>query len=228
MQRRKSKTPKQSAAAQQRRQRLSPEVRREMILNAAVEYFSDHGFEVQIRQLAQAIGISPALVFNYFETKDELIECVYNAVFQSRWNDSWKTLVTDRTRSLESRLIDFYRSYLATTDDRRWIRIAMRASLDGNDLTRRYLARNVNSLLETIALEIRAELGESRIGKPSPEEMERVWQLHSVSIYYLVRKHIHGTQVLEERDRVAEMMVRNFFTDLRGKPAASQRRRKAS
>lgn len=199
-----------------------------MILNAAVEYFSDHGFEVQIRQLAQAIGISPALVFNYFETKDELIECVYNAVFQSRWNDNWKKLVTDRSRSLELRLIDFYRSYLATTDDRHWIRIAMRASLDGNDLTRRYLAQNVNKLLETIALEIRAELDESRIGKPSPEEMERVWQLHSASIYYLVRKHIHGTQVLEERDQVAEMMVRNFFTDLRGKPAASHRRGRAS
>jgi AcrR family transcriptional regulator len=228
MQRKRTRTAKESAAAQQRRKRLSPEVRREMILNAAVEYFSDHGFEVQIRQLAQAIGISPALVFRYFETKDELIDCVYNAVFQSRWDDNWKKLVTDPSQALEARLIAFYRSYLATTDDRRWIRIAMRASLDGNDLTRRYLARNVNALLETIALQIRAELGESRIGKPSPDEMERVWQLHSASIYYLVRKHIHGTQVLEDRDAIAEMMVRNFFTDLRRKTPAADRRSKAS
>jgi len=194
-----------------RRRRLPPEMRREMILEAAIAYFADHGFEVQIRHLASKIGISPALIFKYFETKEVLIDAVYEAVFESRWQEEWVTTLTDRSLPLSDRLVAFYRSYMATTDDRNWIRIAMRASLDNSAMTRRYLADHVSRILVLIADEIEAALPESSLSQRSmstPElRIEYVWHLHSTVIYYLIRKHIHQVPVLEDPDELILLIV---------------------
>jgi len=196
------------------RRRMAPEMRREMILEAAVGYFADHGFEVQIRQLARDIGISPALVFKYFDGKDALIEAVYGAVFESRWQEEWARTLKNRPVPLPERLIHFYRSYMDTVDDRNWIRIAMRASLDGSDMTRRYLAGHVSQILVLIADEIEAWF--SKTGSEpvvSPEaRIESVWHLHSTVIYYLIRKHIHQVPVMEDRNEFIAMTIRQFLS----------------
>jgi AcrR family transcriptional regulator len=198
-----------------RRRRMSPEMRREMILEAAIGYFADHGFEVQIRQLASKIGISPALIFKYFETKDALIDAVYEAVFESRWQEDWVGTLTDRSIPLPERLIRFYRSYMATVDDRNWIRIAMRASLDNSVMTRRYLADHVSKILVVIADEIEAAPPGSAFAPrsmPSPElRIEYVWHLHSTVIYYLIRKHIHQAPVLHDQDELITLIVDQFL-----------------
>ena len=190
---------------------MSPEIGREMILEAAISYFADHGFEVQIRQFAGKIGISPALVFKYFETKDALVDAVYEAVFESRWQEDWVGTLTDRSVPLPERLSQFYHSYMATVDDRNWIRIAMRASLDNSVMTRRYLADHVSKILVVIADEIEAAFPESTLSRHStstPElRIEYVWHLHSTAIYYLIRKHIHQAPVLQDRDELIALIV---------------------
>ncbi len=47
-----------------------------MILDAAVEFFAEHGFEAQTKELAQRIGVSQGLIFRYFGTKQNLVEQV--------------------------------------------------------------------------------------------------------------------------------------------------------
>lgn len=193
------------------RTRMPPQMRREMILEAAVVYFADHGFEVQIRQLAREIGISPALVFKYFDSKDALIEAVYEAVFEARWKDAWDRAIKDRTRPLPERLSEFYHSYLATVDDRNWIRIAMRASLDGNDMTRRYLGDHVSMILALIADEIDHWFGADARQPDHHRRIERVWHLHSTVIYYLIRKHIHQAPVMPDRDAFIDEVIDQFL-----------------
>ena len=194
---------------------MSPETRREMILEAAIGYFADHGFEVQIRQLASKIGISPALIFKYFDTKDALIDAVYEAVFESRWQEDWGRTLTNRAIPLSERLIQFYRSYMATVDDRNWIRIAMRASLDNSVMTRRYLADHVSKILVVIADEIEAARPGSSVAVPAMPEpelrIEYVWHLHSTVIYYLIRKHIHQAPVLQDQDELIRLIVDQFL-----------------
>lgn len=199
--------------APKRRKRMLPEVRREMILQAAIGYFADYGFEVQIRQLAKKIGISPALVFKYFDGKDALIDAVYEAVFKSRWREEWVAVLTDRRVLLPERLIRFYRSYMMTVDDRNWIRIAMRASLDGNDMTRRYLDSHVSRILVLIADEVEAWFTKDALGRTIEEQakVERVWHLHSTVIYYLIRKHIYHVPVMQDRDEFIEITIRQFL-----------------
>lgn len=193
---------------------MPPQMRREMILEAAVAHFADHGFEVQIRQLAREIGISPALVFKYFDGKEALIEAVYDAVFEARWDEAWARAITDRSRPLPERLLEFYLSYLAVVDDRNWIRIAMRASLDGNGMTRRYLGDHVSKILGLIADEIDHWQGSKAELLGHDRRVERVWHLHSTVIYYLIRKHIHQTPVMSDREAFVEEVIALFLERL--------------
>src|ERR1700735_2887004 len=77
------------------RRRMSPEDRREQILDAAVQHFAEYGFEGGTRGVAQRLGVTQPLVYRYFPSKDDLIKAVYERVFIKRWREEWMTLVTD-------------------------------------------------------------------------------------------------------------------------------------
>lgn len=197
--------------AGRRRTRLSPHMRERMILHAAIEFFAEEGFKGQTRELAKRLGVSQALIYRYFGSKEALIERVYESTFLSRWNPAWEELLTDRNRPLRQRLQEFLRSYLIAIEDRSWIRIAMHSSLADSDLTKRYIQSHVTRLLNLIVTELRAETNSKELGKPRPMELELAWHLHSTVIYFLIRKHIHNTSVSPLRDDVIETIVNNFF-----------------
>lgn len=185
--------------------------REQMILEEATRFFADNGFSAQTRDLAERLGISQALIFRYFRTKEQLVERVYERTFLQRWRPDWEEVITNRDASLESRLNRFYRSYLRTIDDYVWVRIAMFSGLAGNDLTARYVRSHVENLLRLIAIEIKVERGEDGHGEIARIDLEQVWQLHSAIIYYLVRKHIFRTAVDMDHDRLVERLVHDFL-----------------
>lgn len=60
---------------------MTGNARREQILETAVELFSQHGFRgTTTKQIAQAAGVSEAMVFRHFATKDEL----YGAIIHNK------------------------------------------------------------------------------------------------------------------------------------------------
>jgi AcrR family transcriptional regulator len=62
-----------SSEARHPRRRLSAEERRQSILEAANEVFGEHGYEhVRIDDVAAAAGISKALIYEHFASKQEL------------------------------------------------------------------------------------------------------------------------------------------------------------
>src|SRR5262249_23935624 len=57
-----------------RGRRRSPERRREMILAGATELFAEHGYDgTSIGQIAKAAGITPAVIYDHFPAKSELV-----------------------------------------------------------------------------------------------------------------------------------------------------------
>lgn len=119
-------------------------------------------------------------------------------------------MIADRTRPLPDRLEAFYISYLDKVDDRNWIRIAMRASLDGNGLTRRYLSDHVARLLAVMADEIDHWTGR-QAKMDEATRLGGVWNLHSTIVYFLIRKHIHQTAVMDDRQLYVRSVVRSFI-----------------
>src|SRR5690606_36536165 len=57
--------------------RMSGDERREQIIHTAVEVFSKHGFSgTTTKRIAEAAGVSEAVVFRHFASKDELYEAI--------------------------------------------------------------------------------------------------------------------------------------------------------
>lgn len=197
-----------------RPRRMAPQEREQMILDAAIDFFAEYGFDAQIRTLAEQVGVSQALIFRYFGNKENLIDRVYQRTFMARWDPGWRGTITDRTMSLRDKLKAFLKSYLNAIDDPRWIRISIRSSLSGKDMTRRYVEVHVTDLLKLIAMEIRYFRGQTNLTDVSTAELELVWHLHSTVIYYLVRKYITKLKVDIDTGDWIDSIVDNFMDGL--------------
>src|SRR5258708_13603661 len=68
------------ASPPKRRRRLEPEDREREIVDGAVAFFAEVGFDGGLRDLAKRLGITHQNLFRYFPTKEPLIEPVYNTL----------------------------------------------------------------------------------------------------------------------------------------------------
>jgi AcrR family transcriptional regulator len=203
------------------RTRLDPDVRARMILDAAVEFFGEHGFEAQTKELAQRIGVSQGLIFRYFGTKQNLVEQVYEKVFLQRWSPAWETGLRDRSIPFPKRLENFYLSYFDAVDEYHWIRVSLYASLAGHDIIARYIQTRVNVLLEIIVRELRVYRGLAEDEVIDPLEFELAWHLHSTFIYFLVRKYIHRLPVMEDKPALVARIVASFLSEFEAQATAA-------
>ncbi len=210
--------------------RLEPEARREQIIEAAVCYFAEVGFGGTTRDLAQRIGITQALLYRYFASKDDLVEAVYERIFIGRMKPHWVPELRDRAVPLEDRMVRFYRDYV-TIFTYEWMRIFMWAGLAGEKLNQRYLTRVASQLLDPLREEIVAD-GGYRV--PDAEE---VWGLHGGVVYIAIRRHIYRLPTPADDGPVVERNVRLFLAGLRatrparapsGADAASSRAARSS
>ncbi len=183
--------------AKNERRRLSPAERERQIVDGAIAYFAEAGLTGQTRELAQRLGITQPLIYRYFPTKQDLIDRVFEEVFVGRWKREWTTLITDRSRPLRDRLIDFYRDYVAEAFSYEWIRIYMFAGLAGEDLNRRYIALLEDVLLVPLCRELRTAAGVAQADSVAVDsrELEGAWHIHAAIFYYVVRKHIYSSPV---------------------------------
>lgn len=204
------------------RKRLPRVEREQMIVQEAIRFFAEVGFEGQTRELARRLGITQPLIFRYFPTKDDLIERVYQEVYISRWNPWWEELLEDRSLPLTERLATFYKAYARAIFTYEWVRIFVYSGLKGVNINRRYLALIRDRVLKRIMREIRADAG-----LPTPEEapfseqeIELAWSLHGGIFYIAIRKWIYEFETPQDLDGVLETKVEAFVS---GTPVAVRR-----
>jgi AcrR family transcriptional regulator len=168
------------------RRRLAPEERRRQIVEGAVAFFADVGLEGNTRDLAKRIGVTQSLLFNYFDSKAELLEAVYEHVYLDRLSDEWPRRLTDPTIPIRTRLRLFYGEYSRLIFQYEWMRIFMFSGLAGAELNRRYLEH-------LSAVILRPLHGEIKKAAPGPDipEMEDIWNLHGGIVYIGIRQHIY-------------------------------------
>ncbi|WP_338822847.1 TetR/AcrR family transcriptional regulator [Bradyrhizobium septentrionale] len=202
------------------RRRLAPEERSQMILDHAIAFFAERGFDGQLKDLAEIAGVSQALIFAYYGSKQVLIERVYEKVYIGRWKDSWHEMLVDRTKPLDERLREYYADYLKAIDEPIWIRIVLHSGLSGNELTRRYVSGRVEKILRTIVSEVYDTFKFSKKDFPEADLYEIVWDLQASFLYGLVRKHIWNLPVMQDSERLIEQRVRHFMSGLNARGVA--------
>lgn len=211
--------PPAAGPAPRKRRRLGREERERLIVEEAIRFFAEVGFEGQTRELAKRLGVTQPLLYRYFPSKDDLIERVYQEVFLRRWNPAWEALIADRSLPLKARLVRFYTEYAAAIFNYTWVRIFMFAGLKGVGINRRYL----DIIREKVFIPVCGELRASA-GLPPPEEeplsdeeLEMAWGLHGSFYYMAIRKWVYNLPIPDE---IAPVIERKVTTFLEGAPAA--------
>jgi AcrR family transcriptional regulator len=191
--------------------RLSPEARREMIVDEAVRYFAEVGFSGPTRDLARRAGVTQPLLYKYFATKADLTEAVFERVYLDRLDPAWPILLADRTQPLRDRLVAFYRAYTRAIFTYEWMRIFMFAGLAGEELNRRYLNRVRDRLLTPVLEELRA----AAPAGVRPPDIEDMFNLHGSIVYLGIRRFIYQLPAPDDIDPIIERAVDRFLTGWR-------------
>lgn len=202
------------------RRRLPRKEREKLIVNEAIRFFAEVGFEGQTRALADRLGVTQPLLYRYFPDKDALIERVYKEVFLNAWEPAWLATLQDRSRPLVDRLIDFYQAYTKANFSYERVRLFMFAGLKDGSIASRYMLHVRDQLFVPLCRELRAELGLDSDAPISLEEIEMAAGLHGAVAYVGVRRWVYHAQTPTDLTPVFTELVKTYL----GGIAASYRR----
>jgi AcrR family transcriptional regulator len=200
-----------------RRRNMPAAKREQFILDEAIRFFAERGFEGQTRELAKRINIAHATIYRHFRSKEELIERVYEQIYLSRWRPEWRQLIQDRSLSLEARLAQFYLEYVERVFEYEWVRIFVWSGLKSFDITKRYLAIVERDIIEPACRELRYELRLPSIqAAPITErEIELFWGLHGRVFYLAIRRFVYDTPIPKHLDDIVRDAVAAFLIGAR-------------
>lgn len=206
------------------RRRLSPADRERQIVEKAITIFTKHGFSTSTRDLARELGVTQPLLYRYFTTKDDLIERVYDEVFQRPWNEDWEVWLSDRSETLAVRLRRYFNDYAKFVTRKTYVRLFMFAGLTQTDLVHRYIETLRSSHFDTIARELRHEfdIAAPRTKQEENDEIELIWATHSSIFYMGVRRWIYEYAPPEDIAHSIKLLVDAF---LLGVPAVLRAQR---
>ena len=154
--------------------------REKQIVNAAIAFAAQHGFNFTTRELAEKMGITQPLLYRYFKNRQALIDRIFQEVYLSRWQPGWNDLLQDRTRPLLHRLVSYLRVYLKAILDEKWIRIFLISSFDDPEISQRYIAMLHDQTFRIILDEIAHETSGMVPSAPEKLELARevIWSFH--------------------------------------------------
>jgi AcrR family transcriptional regulator len=179
------------------RKRLPRQTRERMIIDEAIKFFAEAGFEGQTRALAERLGVTQPLLYRYFPDKESLVQRVYDEVYLSRWKDEWLALLADSSLPLRERLIRFFTDFYGTIYDYSGIRIFLFAGLKGLKINQIGVGHLVERVVNPVCNEIRKLAGLPSVEqKPlSTREMEVYWNFHGLYAYRGIRKWVYHADV---------------------------------
>ena len=191
--------------------RLPAEQRRAQMLDDVAVHFSEHGFESTTRDIADALGVTQALIYKHFKSKDHLIEQTLERIFGAAaggeigpWIDSDQPLADELSR--------FYMGFVGASSDLR-MRLFVRAGLDGRSWpTRRGHRLNTGLFLPVISA-LRREAGLPGVDTVPPMRGERelFMALHASMVFLGIRRHIYRMPMPDNLDDVVRLYVLNFL-----------------
>lgn len=215
------------------KRRLSVRERERQIVQGAVQFFAEHGFEGQLRELAAKIGMAHTLLYHYFPTKQALIERVYRDVVEARWNPAWEVMLDDPKLDAEEKFMRFYREYLSDVLTYDFVRIFIYSGLAKQSIDDRFFALLRERLFPRLVRETRRYAGSTSRARPSMRELELLIGLHGSIFYVAMRRYVYGQAVhsgepLKFDDIYVRDRVRSYLLSARAVLDAPARKHKAT
>jgi AcrR family transcriptional regulator len=154
---------------------MTGDARREQILETAVRLFSQHGFSgTTTKQIAQAAGVSEAMVFRHFSSKDELYGAILDAkACQSEMQFLWKeNSVIQKAMDDRDDFAFFYNIALHALNkhhtDVGFMRLLMFSALEEHALAQRFFKEFVARMYDYIGNYIKSRQQEGAMRDIAP------------------------------------------------------------
>jgi AcrR family transcriptional regulator len=188
------------------------------MLEAAVPFFAEHGFAASTRELARHLGVTQALIYKHFGSKDGFIAALLEWTFDGPWRRD-TTVLDDRERPLTARLAAFYGDSGRASGDR--IRLFVRAGLEGWPIPARHGARLTRDVFRPVISALRQEAGLAGfVERPLMRgERELAMMLHASIAFLGIREHVYRMPMPGDREGLVrfyvEIYVPGAITQLR-------------
>ena len=177
---------------------MSGAARRAAIVDAAARLFAEQGFSGSTREIASRLGVTQALLYRYFPSKEALVAAVFEA-YRSTWDESRATLLAGAA-PLAERVLAFYAAYLLRDTGYNRARLFMHAALAGIDLPLRYSPDLDARVLLPVLGALRAEVGRAAPVLPlGRDERDLVLNLHGAIVFVGIRRHVYGAVMSDAR-----------------------------
>lgn len=199
------------------RKRIPQEERRTQIIEAAMALFANRGFKgTTTREIACAAGISEAIIFRHFATKEDLYDAIIAHTLEKRfrvWEQEEGLL--QPPEDIETSLRTFARAYIRRNgQDPTFIRLMLYSALEDHKFRERFLEAYRSPYLVAIckALEEGIRLGTCRPVNPRLTVRAFFWSL----LHYCIHRFVAQPQSpdLGDEEAVVDNLVNVFMRGL--------------
>lgn len=158
---------------------MTGDERREQILHIAIKLFSQNGFRgTTTKKIAEAAGVSEAMVFRHFASKHEL----YHAILDHKACEGGKAtpmaIITEVIKTKNDFEV-FYQIVLNALNqhqqDPEFMRLLMHSALEGHELADMFINENIVPLYEVLSFYISQRQREGEFRSVNPKLVVRAF-----------------------------------------------------
>jgi TetR/AcrR family transcriptional regulator len=193
--------------------RLTAEKRREQLIEVAVELFSRKGFKgTTTREIAAAAGVTEAIIFRHFETKEQLYTAIIDQKVSSAGRASWLAAVRRAMkndddeaviRQLVGAIIQMHK------DNSQFERFMAYAALEGNETALLHMRQVTASIVDEFRSYFQRRQEQGQLCPVGPDAA--LMAIAGMAQNYALGKYVHGhkdfcisdAQALESFTRIA-------------------------
>jgi TetR/AcrR family transcriptional regulator len=207
--------------------RLSAQDRREQLLTVAVDLFSRKGFSgTTTREIATAAGVTEAIIFRHFRTKEQLYTAIIDQRFKSPGAEAWKAEMRSAMQKDDDEAVfRFLIEAIICThkDDPKFERLMIYAALEGNEIALLYMRHVTASVVDAIRAYILRRQRQGKLRAMTPDTA--LAAIAGMAQYYALNKYAYGLK--EERisdDEAIESFTRIAVSGLQTKGPARKKK----
>lgn len=159
-----------------KRTRLTAEARRELIVRKAIALFAEQGFRAtRVKDIADKVGTSDALVFQHFPTKRELYDAILEELCaRKHFTEVEQLLYYEPEYDLEDVLTRLSAWVLERTETGpAWLRLILYAALEQDDATADLTREHFQRIIDYVAYEIAEGQAAGRFRPGDPKSYAR-------------------------------------------------------
>ncbi len=199
------------------RKRIPQEERRTQIIEAAMALFTNSGFKgTTTREIACAAGISEAIIFRHFATKEDLYDAIIAHTLEKRfrvWEQEEGLL--QPPVDIETSLRTFARAYIRRNgQDPTFIRLMLYSALEDHKFRERFMEAYRSPYITAICQAMEEGIGRGDYRTVNPRLTIRAffWAL----LHYCIHRFVAQTQSpdLGDEEAVVDNLVNVFMRGL--------------